>query len=161
MKKSKKRGTHFVPRVVFEAAFAGVVPVCVAATDCASSATGGPAPVGSASPPIGTSHFGVLNECFAGTTFTNRCGGFGTCLAPGTPCPGTVPVGSSSCGPIRLSDAGVADSGLDVLEASDAHGDGLMGGDVARKAFVPSDASEAGDAEQGDSAADVVDGDGG
>jgi hypothetical protein len=32
MKKSKQPKTHFVPRVVFEAAFAGVVPICVAPT---------------------------------------------------------------------------------------------------------------------------------
>ena len=59
-------------------------------------------------------------------------------------------MGSSDGGPIGLSDAGVADSGLDVLEASDAHSDGLMGGDVAAEAFEPSDASEASEEQQGD-----------
>jgi hypothetical protein len=34
MKKSKQPKTHFVPRAVFEAAFVGVVPICVAAAAC-------------------------------------------------------------------------------------------------------------------------------
>jgi hypothetical protein len=39
MKSTRK--THFVPRVVFRTAFAGVVPVCVAATACGGSTPSG------------------------------------------------------------------------------------------------------------------------
>ena len=150
MKKAKKRRTHFVPRVVFEAAFAGVVPVCVAATHCESNATGGPAPseaggIASGSPPIGTS-MSVANECFGTLTWV---GGTYRCCPPGEVCSGgTVAVGSSSGGASR-ADAGVADVGLAVLEAGDAHGDGLLGGDVAAEAFVSSDAPEAGNQQEG------------
>jgi hypothetical protein len=43
MRQRKTKATHFVPNVVFRTAFAGVVPICVAASACG----GGDAPVGS------------------------------------------------------------------------------------------------------------------
>jgi hypothetical protein len=39
MKKSKQPKTHFVPKIVFKATFAGVVPFCVAAAACGGDAT--------------------------------------------------------------------------------------------------------------------------
>jgi hypothetical protein len=35
--KARKRKTHFVPRVVYQTAFVGVVPLCVAGLACSSS----------------------------------------------------------------------------------------------------------------------------
>jgi hypothetical protein len=39
--KARKRQTHFVPKVVYKTAFAGVVPLCVAGLACGSSSSGG------------------------------------------------------------------------------------------------------------------------
>ena len=39
--KARKRKTHFVPKVVYQTAFAGVVPLCVASLACSSSSSGG------------------------------------------------------------------------------------------------------------------------
>ncbi len=39
--KTRKRKTHFVPKVVYRTAFAGVVPLCVAGLACSSSSSGG------------------------------------------------------------------------------------------------------------------------
>jgi hypothetical protein len=38
--KARKR-THFVPKVVYRTAFAGVVPICVAGTACGGGSSGG------------------------------------------------------------------------------------------------------------------------
>jgi hypothetical protein len=39
--RARKRKTHFVPKVVYQTAFAGVVPLCVASLACSSSSSGG------------------------------------------------------------------------------------------------------------------------
>jgi hypothetical protein len=39
--KVRKRRTHFVPKVVYRTAFAGVVPLCVAGTACGGGGSGG------------------------------------------------------------------------------------------------------------------------
>ncbi len=39
--KARKRKTHFVPKVVYQTAFAGVGPLCVASLACSSSSSGG------------------------------------------------------------------------------------------------------------------------
>ena len=149
MKKSKKRVTHFVPRVVFETAFAGVVPVCVAATECASDATGGPAPseaggivpnaIPTSMPP------GVALECFGGTTFSCRCGSC-MCLAPGAVCPGPVPVGSSQPKIVLCSgyEGGIPNPGGVIDDCPDAYilADGSVNGPFCCVPVVaPSDAS--------------------
>jgi hypothetical protein len=41
MKKARKHRTHFVPKVVYRTAFAGVVPLCVAGTACSGGGSGG------------------------------------------------------------------------------------------------------------------------
>jgi hypothetical protein len=38
--KARKRRTHFVPKVVYRTAFAGVVPICVAGTACGGGSGG-------------------------------------------------------------------------------------------------------------------------
>jgi hypothetical protein len=39
--KARKQRTHFVPKVVYQTAFAGVVPLCVASLACSSSSSSG------------------------------------------------------------------------------------------------------------------------
>jgi hypothetical protein len=41
LKTSRNNRTHFVPNVVFKTAFAGVVPLCVAATACSGASNPG------------------------------------------------------------------------------------------------------------------------
>jgi hypothetical protein len=57
MKRARKK-THFVPKVVFQTAFAGVVPVCVAATACGGESTGQKQPTDA-----GPDHFLVGVAC--------------------------------------------------------------------------------------------------
>ena len=54
MKAFKKVKTHFVPRVVYRTAFAGVVPICVSALACGGAGGGGDA---SASIAVGCAAF--------------------------------------------------------------------------------------------------------
>jgi hypothetical protein len=158
MRKSKQRRTRFVPRVVFEATFAGVVPVCVAATDCTSNGAGGQTPSADAGGSAASRMFpGVANECFG--TLSCSPGPTCICLPPGEST-GSSGGGSSSGLANGSSDSGVADSGLTVSEAGDAHHNAEgNAGDVAPESLVPPDASEAGDEQQGDSSADAADGD--
>jgi hypothetical protein len=41
MKKRASTRTHFVPKVVYRTAFAGVIPICVAGAACGGSTTSG------------------------------------------------------------------------------------------------------------------------
>jgi hypothetical protein len=72
MSKSK-RGTRFVPKVVFRTAFAGVVPVCVAGVACGGSQAtpedgGAQTTQGGSSSGTSSTFFGVAVSCFGPPT---------------------------------------------------------------------------------------------
>jgi hypothetical protein len=140
MKKSKQPKTHFVPRVVFETAFVGVIPICVAAaaSACASELT-------------------VADLAF------DAGGGDGASPAPDASDASATRDATKPDAPIFSVafigfDGGVGDNAFSVPDASDAgdardatHPDAPIfsvafigfdgGGDVADAAFRPPDGS--------------------
>lgn len=118
-----KRPTHFVPKVVFRTAFAGVVPVCVAGIACGGSQTtqGGS---GSSTSNVSTSStfFGVAASCFgpacpgSSTVSTSSTLFAVTQSCFGTPyCPGSSSTGSPmDAAPDHTILTGDADAAGDV-----------------------------------------------
>jgi hypothetical protein len=158
---ASKRRTHFVPRVVFRTAFAGVVPVCVAASgsDCGGLTRPDATPntgvgMGAFVPDatsntigVGMSAFGVANTAFVDAstddclTWTEVYGLDGAPLGQASTC---HPSPTCSCDFVALMAFGVANMAFD--------GGGLDG--VSLIAFTdasgaPDGSSDASDEDEG------------
>jgi hypothetical protein len=122
MKKSKQPKTHFVPRVVFEAAFVGVVPICVAATACGGN--GGNDEDASADARSDTLVLSVANIGFDGgvadIAFDGGVGDARDAANRDAPIFSVAFIGFDGGVADIAFDGGVADSAFRVPDASDA-----------------------------------------
>jgi hypothetical protein len=60
MNRGRKTKTHFVPKEVFRTTFAGVVPLCIAASACGSGASGGQGDSGMFNGAVGCAGFSCM-----------------------------------------------------------------------------------------------------
>jgi hypothetical protein len=140
MKKSKQPKTHFVPRAVFEAAFVGVVPICVAAAACGDNSVS-----------VAGIGFGPGDDQVGADVAAEA-------FSPDAPFFGVANIGFDA------SDSPNDDVGADVADAAFSRDGPFISvanigfdGGVADNAFRIPDASDAGDAHERDSSLGVAD----